>query len=430
VCIVSSLSKIHVLVLRDELQSEDHAAADRAEELLSPNDPRVRLTISKAAYGEGLRSAERHQADVIVLDGVLGDSVVMVHELDDALPNTPLLVILDEIEGDRIHDCYVAGARGCLVRPVHPDVLVRTIVQAHEKALRRTKQLEAERLGGNKGGKLLAVRGAKGGVGCTTIATNLAVALSRLGGRRVVLVDAHFMGGDVPVTLDIAPNRSLADLIPHLDALDDELLETALVQHPSGVNVLVAPLELERAESITPEQFQRVLEALRERFDYVVVDTSPIFDQNSLTALDTADLLLLVCTPDIAALKNASRFIQLATEFHYAEDKLRLVVNRRNAPGAISRSDMETHLQYRMSFEIPNDFQAVIGAMNRGQPLVTYRRRCRAARAMERLARTVHSDRGWMGEARISLARRLIRRSALPGFRPRVTVGEAKRELA
>ena len=392
----SNLSRIHVLVLRDELPAigQEGTERDPAGELLPP-DARLRVTLAKAAYGEGLRAARQHHPDVIVLDGVLGDPVVLVAELDEALQRTPLLVILDQAERERAHDCVVAGARGCLVRPIDPNTLVRTIVQLHEKAARRRKQLQAST---EKGARVIAVRGAKGGVGSSVLATNLAVAIRRLTRQRVVLVDGHFFGGDVAVMLDLVPDRSLADLIAHLQNLDDELVASSLVDHSSGLGVRAAPAELERAEAITAEELQRVLEALRTRYDFVVVDTAPFLDQNSLVVLDMADLLLLVSTPEIPALKNAARFLQLGADFGYSEQKMRLIINRANGPGRIAPDDYEKYLEYRTSFSIPDDTSAVVDAMTRGQPLVTYRPSTRAARALNRLARTVVADQGWEAE--------------------------------
>jgi pilus assembly protein CpaE len=406
-------TKIHVLVLRDELPSIQDRM-DQPPEAFLPNEPRVRVTVAKAAYGEAAAAVRHHRPDVVVLDGVLGEPAVLVGELDEAFPGIPLLVLLDDAERERSHDCVVAGARGCLVRPVDPNTLVRTIVQVHDRAARRRRQLESERIGGDRMAQLTAVRGVKGGVGSTVVATNLAVAIQRQTKKRVLLIDANFFGGDVPVALDIAPNRNIADLIPHVDALDEDLLESIVVMHTSGVAVLAAPTELERAETIRPDGFQRLIEALRSRYDHVIVDASPFLDQNSLLALDLSDLILLVCTPELAALKNAARFLQLGTDFGYPETKMRLIVNRAKSPGAVGRADIEKHLQYRISCTIPNDASSVVRALNRGEPLVTYEHSNRVAKAIDRLARTVLADEGWEGEPSRSSKRGLLR---LPGLR-------------
>ena len=171
--------------------------------------------------------------------------------------------------------------------------------------------------------------------------------------------------------------------------------------------------ELTKAKS--PEDLSP--EALRLRYDYVVVDCSPFLDQNSLLVLDMADLLLVVSTPEIVALKNASRLIQLGAELGYSEAKMRLVINRLKSPGAIPRADFERHLDYRMSFGIPND-TAVVRALTHGTPVVTYERSSQAARALERLARAALANEGWAGEPARRSGRRLPRLPSLRLPRP------------
>jgi pilus assembly protein CpaE len=391
-------TRVHVLVLRDEITVGYQGEAGQSDTLL-PEDPRLRVTVARSGYGEAVRAAQKHRPDLVVLDGVMGDPVGLVGELDEALQKTPVLVILDELERDRMHDCIVAGARACLIRPVDPNVLARTILQVHQREVRRRKQLESEvQSGGEKGGRIVALRGAKGGVGATTLATNLAVALRRKSGKRVALVDANLFGGDVPVALNLVPTSSISELIPHLHALDDDLLGSTMMQHSSGVSVLAAPSEFERAEAIRSEELQRILEALRARYDYVIVDCAPFVDHNTLVTLDLANLLLLVSTPEIVALKNAARFIQLGLELGYSDTKLRFVVNRMKSRYAISRADFEKHLDYPMSFAVPND-QAVLRALMRGEPLVVDEPRSRAARAIDRLANVILANQGWEGEA-------------------------------
>jgi pilus assembly protein CpaE len=394
----TTLRRIHVLVMRGELfaTSSRHDDSVPADSLLRSHST-LQVTVQTAVRGQAGGVASTAHPDVIVLDGVDGDPAEFVAELDEAASETPVLVVLDENDSDRVQACVVAGARGCLVRPFDDEGLVATILQVHEKASRRRRQHAERGTSAAAGGRLIAVRGTKGGVGATAIATSLAVAIKRRSKDATALVDGHFFGGDVPLALNLVPNRSLVDLIPHLDRLDDDLLGATLAQHSSGVSVLAAPAEFERAESIRSDEYQRVLEALRARYAYVVVDCSPFLDQNSITALDMADTVLLVTTPELAALKNAARLIQLGARLGYSEQKMRLLVNRFNVSGALARSDFEHHLEYRTSFRIPND-DAVARALTRGEPLVTFQASCSAARALDRLARTIIGDEGWEGE--------------------------------
>jgi pilus assembly protein CpaE len=406
----TSLRKIQLLVLRGDhvAATADADDAARTADILRA-DSRVQRMVVTAGFGQVVQAARAHRPDVILLDGVLGDPVDIVSELDEALANVPVLVLLDEADRNRVHACVVAGARGCLMRPLDAEALVATILQVHAKATRRRKA-EAERpADGSKRGHLIAVRGAKGGVGATLIATNLAIAIHRRATASMALVDGHFFGGDVPVMLNVAPTRSIADLIPHLDRLDDDLLGSTMAEHASGVAVLAAPHEFEQAESMRSDDYQRVLDAVRSRYAYVVVDCSPFLDQNSISAMDMADTLLLVATPDVPALKNAARVLQLGVQLGYSQSKLRLVINRFNAPGALAPADFERHLEYFTSFRIPNDGN-VARLLTYGQPLVTSRASSPAARALDRLARAIIANEGWDAEP----GRKPGRRLALP----------------
>jgi pilus assembly protein CpaE len=388
-----------MLVLRGELTtvSPSMDGAEHTEDLLR-GEPRIRTTVATAAFGQSVQTAQSHHPDVILLDGVFGEPAEVVSELDDAMPDTPTVVLLDESDRDRIQACVVAGARACLIRPVHTSTLAATVLQVYDKASRRRRHHLERPNDTEKPGRLIAVRGAKGGVGATVVASNLAVAIRRQTRQLTALVDGHFFGGDASIALDLKPTRSVIDLVHHLNGLDEEMLRNTLTDHPSGLAVLAAPPEFEDAEAIRADEFQRVLEAVRLHYAYAVVDCSPTVDQNTLSALDMADVLLLVSTPEIAALKNAARLLQLGARLGYSESKMRLVVNRFDAAGALAPADFEHYLAHRTSFRIPHD-GSVVRAFTRGEPLVT-QRGSKAGKAIDRLAQVIVANQGWLGEPR------------------------------
>jgi pilus assembly protein CpaE len=254
---------------------------------------------------------------------------------------------------------------------------------------------------------LIAVRGAKGGVGASVVATNLAIAIREQTKQATALVDGQFFGGDVPVALNLKPTRSLLDLARHLNGLDGDMLRATLVEHSSGLAVLAAPPDFEDAEAIRSDDYQRVLDALRTHYAYVIVDCSPAVDQNTLTALDMADLLLVVSTPEIAALKNTARLLELGARLGYAESKMRLILNRSNAPGALAHADFEQHLAHSASFRIPND-GSVVRALTRGEPAVM-QRGSKAGKALQQLATIVVANAGWANEPNPAPGRGLLR---------------------
>jgi pilus assembly protein CpaE len=230
-------------------------------------------------------------------------------------------------------------------------------------------------------GQLIAVRGSKGGVGTTAIATNLAVALHRQTKQPTALVDGDFFAGDVLAALNLSSSRSVMDLLSNIARLDDDLLDTTFVTHSSGIAVLAAPSDFEQVERIKADTYQHMLEELRNHYAFVVVDCATGLDANTLAAIDVADVLLLVTTPELSALKNAARLIQLGARLGYNESKLRLVLNRSNLPGAIPPKDFEQHLSYKTSYKLPND-SAVSQALASGEPLKSSNK---VARELDRL---------------------------------------------
>jgi pilus assembly protein CpaE len=410
----TSLKKIQVLLLRSNLTTVS-PAIDNSEPIEQQLriEPRIVTTVAGAVFGQMVTIAQKHRPDVILLDGAFGDPADLVSELDEAMHATPVIVLLDESQRDRGHACVVAGARGCFYHPIDAAALAATILKVHERASRRRLQHADGPGNGRAAGRLIAVRGAKGGVGTSVIAANLAIAIRKLTRQPTALVDGHFYGGDVSVTLNLKADRSVIDLMRHLNDLDEDMLRSTLVEHPSGITVLAAPPEFEEAEAIRADEYQQVLDALCAHYAYVVVDCSPSVDQNSLTALDMAHVVLLVSTPEIAALKNAARVLQLGARLGYSEQKMRLVLNRFNEPGALAPADFEPHLAHQASFRIPND-GSVLRALTRGEPSVTGRVG-KAGKALTQLARIVVDNAGWLGEpkprGRKLAALRLFRRA-------------------
>jgi pilus assembly protein CpaE len=227
------------------------------------------------------------------------------------------------------------------------------------------------------------VRGSKGGVGTTAVATNLAVALYRQTKQPIALVDGDFFAGDVLAGLNLASNRSVMDLLSNVGRFDEDLLNTTFVTHSSGVDVLAAPSDFEQVERVKADTYQHTLEELRNHYAFVVVDCATGLDANTLAAIDVADVLLLVTTPELSALKNASRLIALGARLGYDESKLRLVLNRFNLPGAVSPKDFEQHLAYKTSYKLSND-SAVSQALASGEPLSASNR---VAKELDKLVR-------------------------------------------
>lgn len=218
-------------------------------------------------------------------------------------------------------------------------------------------------------GRLVTVFSAKGGCGKTTLATNLAAALADRGRREVCLIDLDLAFGDVAIVLQLFPTHTIADALPLADHLDASALSGLLTPHSPGLTTLVAPIEPGTAESIPATLVAKLLELLKQQFDFVVVDTPPAFDDHVLAAFDQSDSVALLATLDIPALKNLKLTLETLDLLNYPRERWKLVLNRADSKVGLALSDVEKTLKAPISAQVPSS-REVPASINRGVPLV------------------------------------------------------------
>jgi pilus assembly protein CpaE len=246
-----------------------------------------------------------------------------------------------------------AGAREFVLESDHEEL----------KLAVRSQAQVTEPVDGN--GAVITIFGAKGGVGCTTIACNLAGSL-QAAGARVCIIDLDFHLGDVLSFMDVAGNYSITDLLQNMSRLDRELLETSMMRHPTGVNVLAQSGKMEEAEQIKGTDIGNLLNFLRKHYNYVLLDGVKGFDEISLAALDGSQHVLMVLTQDVPAVRNGQRCLELFGRLGYDQTKVKLILNRYQKSSKITLEVVADTLKVPVSHAIANDFVSVIDAINRG----------------------------------------------------------------
>ncbi len=216
-------------------------------------------------------------------------------------------------------------------------------------------------------GRIVTVFSAKGGCGKTTLATNLAATLADRGRRQVCLVDLDLAFGDVAIALQLFPAHTIADAVPLAD-VDFTAVQALLTPHSPGLTTLVAPVEPGSAESIPAALVAHILELLRAHFDYVVVDTPPAFDDQVLAAFDLSDVIALMATLDIPALKNLKLTLETMALLNYPRERWRVVLNRADSKVGLAISEVEKTLRAPISAQIPSS-RDVPASINRGVPI-------------------------------------------------------------
>jgi pilus assembly protein CpaE len=234
-------------------------------------------------------------------------------------------------------------------------------------------------------GRLITVFSPKGGVGKTTIAANLAVALSARDGLKVCLVDLDLGFGDIAITLQLFPARTIADAVALESELDFSVLEPLLTPHRRGFSTLVAPVQPDAKDSIPASLVSRILSVLKQNFDYVIVDTSPAFDEHVLQAFDETDELLLVTTLDVPTLKNVKIACETLDLLNFPKPRRHLVLNRADDKVGLSPDKVETTLDMKITQAIPTSPE-VANATNAGEPIAASHPKHVVSQAFNRLA--------------------------------------------
>jgi pilus assembly protein CpaE len=241
-------------------------------------------------------------------------------------------------------------------------------------------------------GHVIAFYGAKGGVGTTTLAINVAIALHRELSRNVVLVDGNLQFGDHRVFLDLGLDRkSIVDIVsaPNIDA---DLVRQVLVRHDSGVDLLLAPPSPETAELVTPEHIPMILDVLRATYDFVVIDIDKRLDEINLRVFDGAETIYVVMTADLSCLKNVRLVLETLANLGYESSKVRLVLNRSTAFTGISVKNAEGALRRKIDHEVVNEYRGAISALNSGAPVLQAKADSLLGRSILELAREVDAE--------------------------------------
>jgi pilus assembly protein CpaE len=302
-------------------------------------------------------------------------------------------------EADQLKRAITAGAREFLVKPFSGDEFSTSIRRVYERELSRRTQFEASLPVTTSGPTLadegdhmvIAVFSPKGGAGRTTIATNLAVALHRETGARVCLMDANLQFGDVGVLLNLNPkSSSIADAVE--SEPDGEIIDSVMIEHSTGIRVLLAPPTPEGADLVTPAYLRKIVEHLRIGNDFTVIDLPSGLSDHSLAVMDAADTILVLTALEITTIKNVRLFLEVAEQLEYARSKIRLVINRADAAQGIRIADVEASVRRPIDGTIVSDGRLAVLAVNRGVPFVVSHPESVLARDVTKLAKTLAGE--------------------------------------
>lgn len=342
--------------------------------LVEPDSPTVAsLLRSLPAGSHGVNSPDRMRAwldthpdeyaAVLGPDLLLDAAIDVCEQLRIAHPTVSVILVRDVVDAEVLTRAMKAGAR---------DVVAGDDLTSISAAIQRAHQLHVALrgpAGAVRQGKVITVFSPKGGVGKTTVAVNLALALTEKGARKVCLVDLDLAFGDVAITMQLFPTHSIEQAVGSEDSIDQAMLDGLLTRHKDSLMVLAAPAHPDVRERVTPVLISRILRTLKEEFDHVVVDTAPTFDDITLTALDETDECIILATLDVPTLKNVKVALETLDLLNVSPGHRHLLLNRADDAVGITVDKVETILGMPVAVRIGTDV-AIAAATNAGTPII------------------------------------------------------------
>jgi len=327
----------------------------------------------------------------VALDSNAEKALDLVASLTKASPECAILVTSSSTDGNLILRAMRSGAKEFLTQPLKTEDLAAALQRI---ARQRTGSSGAV----NQGCSIIAITGATGGVGSTSVAVNLGCALAANPTNSVVLLDLDLCLGDADVFLDTIPEYTLSDVAQNINRLDLTLLKRSLTKHDTGLYLLPRPVQLEDARHITADELARVLGLLKASFTHVIIDTSKSFNELDMHALMEADKILLVTQLDLPCLRNVVRLMMSFKETNQFDEKVKIVVNRVGyETGQISLRKAQETIGREIFWQVPNDYRVMVEVRNNGVPLVQQAPKAAITQSMNQLAASLSGKSGEQG---------------------------------
>jgi pilus assembly protein CpaE len=391
--------KIRVVIVDDIAETRENIRK------LLQFEPDVEVVGVARTGREAIDISKEVKPDVLLMDINMPDmdGIAATEIIRKTVPFAQIVILSIQNDPNYMRRAMLAGARDFLTKPPTIDELNAAIrragAMAHDERAKvpLVSGAPVSRTGGARplgspgvGGKVITFYSPKGGSGCTTLATNLAVCLNNED-TSVVIVDGNLQFGDVAVFMNEQSKFSILDLTPRADELDPEIINNVTIKHSqSGVRILAAPLKPEQSDMVSGEQFSKVIRYMRNIYSYVIIDTASSLQNITASAIDNSDLLVLLATQDIPSIKNSRLFLDEIDALGFDRKRIIFVMNKFDKRIGITSEKVGENLKLEIASVIPFE-ERVIVSVNRGIPFLLVDKSRPLSRAILSLAEVVRT---------------------------------------
>lgn len=361
-------------------------ADDSLRESLKSQAKDIDLAADVEGMDEWYLNVQSKRPDILIVElnssGDFSKTLKGIERMKSEFPDTIVFITSISKSPEVIIAAMRAGAQEFLSTPINQPEFNKAV----DRVKRKRDQSRAKSA---PGGRIITIFSKKGGVGTTTLAVNLAVALSRLSNKKAAVVDLDLQLGDVTSFLDLNPSYNILDACGQDGMVDANKLNSCMTHHASGVFVLGEPKHPAESEEISASHVGQILTQLRTMYSYVVVDTSHIFDSKTLAALDLSDNIIVTTVSNIASIRATKKVLGVFKDLGFSGEKVRVIVNRINKSDSIKVDKIQKIFDYPVFWTIPNNYPAVIDAINAGIPLIGQKKLSNVGKSIQELSEII-----------------------------------------
>lgn len=351
------MNKIFTVILSDEFSTSEVIKLFAGEfdnlEVCQEND-----------YSEAYKKIANYQGKSILLADLSTykqQKLELILKVTKECKSCKVLALSDNPSVDLIIEIMRAGAKEFVPIPIIKSEFFESV----NKLLSEFNETKK-----TNNCKIISVFSNKGGIGKTSLATNLALELSKITKENIALIDLNFQMGDITTFLDLKPSFNISYMLENLDKINETFLLSTLERYKkTSLYVLADPPYFKQADNIQPRQITKLFNTLKETFSYIIVDAEASFEGKNIAALDNSDLVLLVSVANLPALRNTQRCLELFEKLGYDKEKVKIIINRYMENDEIKEADVEKVLSKKIYWKIPNNYFAIMTAINKGIPV-------------------------------------------------------------